>query len=165
MNAEPAPLINADHAAFMQGGVSISISSCNSNKIPSISRAAGCHITDDFQQVTLFIIGSHAGNVLDDIRNGGAVAATFSQPSSYRTVQLKGRHAAVTAITENERHIVQEYLDAFIRELKPFGHDENMVRAMFAYASGDIMAVRFTPCAAFSQTPGPHAGESLKANA
>lgn len=165
MNTESVPLINADHAAFMQSGVSISISSCDANKIPSISRAAGCQISDDHQQVTVFVIEPHAGNVLNDIRADGAVAVTFSLPSSYRTVQLKGHHATVTAITENEQHIAQRYLDAFVQELKPLGHDENMVRAMFAHAPGDMKAVRFAPCAAFSQTPGPRAGESLKANA
>jgi hypothetical protein len=167
MQAEsvPASLISAEHAVFMQGGVSISISSCNANKIPSVSRATGCHITPDRQHVTIFVIAPHAGNLLDDILHGGAVAVTFSKPSTNRTMQLKGRNAAVTEIAESEHHIASDYREAFVAELKPLDHDEHMVRAMFTCAPGDIVAVRFTPCAAFSQTPGPRAGESLKANA
>lgn len=162
---ESAPLINAEHAAFMQGGVSISMSSCNANNIPSVSRATGCRISADYRQVTVFVIASHAGTLLDDIRDGGAIAVTFSKPSTNRTVQLKGRDAVVTAIADDERHIAKTYVDAFVDELRPLGHNGDMVRAMFVSTPDDIVAVRFTPCAAFSQTPGPRAGESLKVNA
>jgi hypothetical protein len=165
MNIAPTPLITAEHAAFMQSGVSMSISSCNADKIPSVSRATGCRITSDRLQVTIFVIASHAGRLLDDIRRGGAVAVTFTRPSTNRTVQLKGKDAVVVETDINERGIASVYLDAFVEEVGGLGHDRNMVRAMFACAPDDIVAVRFTPCAAFSQTPGPRAGEALRANA
>jgi hypothetical protein len=165
MNTETTPLITAEHAAFMQSGVSMSISSCNADRIPSVSRATGCHIAPDRLQVTILVIAPHAGQLLDDIRRSGAIAVTFTKPSTNRTVQLKGKDAVVVGTSDGERGIARAYLDAFVEEVGQLGHDRNMVRAMFACAPSDIVAIRFTPCAAFSQTPGPRAGEALRPQA
>jgi hypothetical protein len=38
---------------------------------------------------------------------------------------------------------------------------EAVVRAILAYSPDDLVTVTYSPCAAFSQTPGPKAGEPL----
>ncbi|MGE5386579.1 MAG: hypothetical protein ACM3SV_11925, partial [Betaproteobacteria bacterium] len=79
--------------------------------------------------------------------------------------QLKGRDAMVEPLGEGDLQRVEAYRDGFVRELAPLGYDARLVRTFLACAPDDIVALAFTPSEAFSQTPGPHAGESLKAEA
>jgi hypothetical protein len=38
---------------------------------------------------------------------------------------------------------------------------EEVVRAIFSFSVEDLVTVLYSPCAAFSQTPGPKAGEPI----
>ena len=162
MTVPSTPLIDAEHAAFMQGGVSVSVGGCNADKLPSLTRALGCRVSADRVQVTVFVAAGHAGVLLDDLRANGAIAVVFSQPSTHRTVQLKGKDAQVRLLRPGELQLVDAYRNSFVAELKSLYYDPQLVRAFLSCPSEDIVALEFTPCAAFSQTPGPHAGEPLK---
>jgi hypothetical protein len=161
-NNAVSSLIDADHAAFMQAGVSISVAGCGERNMPSQARATGCRISADRLQVTLFLSATQAARLLADIRDNGAIAVVFSQPSTHRTVQLKGRDARIVGIADTDLDIVERYRDAFVAELQPLGFDAALIRTLLSYPPQDIVAVAFTPAEAFSQTPGPHAGEPLK---
>lgn len=160
-----APLIDAEHAAFMQGGVSISAGSCGSGKLPSLARATGCRVDADRRRVSIYVAASHAVDLLADVRATGAIAVVFSQPSTNRTMQVKGRDAVVAALAAGELAVVEAYRDAFVHELAPLGYAPHLIYTVLACAPDDIVALRFSPCAAFTQTPGPQAGQPLKAGA
>jgi hypothetical protein len=163
MKNEPVPLVDAHHAAFIRTGVSVSVGAYSQGKIPSQARATGCRVSSDRRRVSLFLSATQAADLLTDIRSNGAIAVVFSQPSSHRTVQLKGNDAIVGDLADDDYRIVDSYRDAFVQELEPLGFDPVMIRAMLACPPADLVAVSFTPAAAFSQTPGPNAGEPLKA--
>ena len=57
------------------------------------------------------------------------------------------------------RHSVQ-----FAAEVVPLGTPAEVVRMLLSVTADDLATVSFTPCAAFSQTPGPRAGEALAAS-
>ncbi|WP_026076198.1 hypothetical protein [Noviherbaspirillum massiliense] len=162
MDVSSQPLIDADHAAFLQGGVSISVAATRHGPIPSQTRAFGCTVSSDRMQVTLFVGMDHAADLIADIRNRGPIAAVFSQPSTHRTIQLKAQRADVRQLSEAELRLVDAYRDAFVKETVAIGHAEAMVRAMLACAADELVAIDFMPTAAFSQTPGPRAGERLE---
>ena len=161
--AAAAPLLDEDNAAFIQRGVAIHIASRGRTNAPSIARAIGCRVSPDRRRVTTFVPSAQAGALLEDIRATGTIAAVFSQPSTHRTIQLKAPHAVVEPIAKTDFRLIEAYRDAFVAEVIPMGFAEAGIRALLACSLADLVAVVFTPTAAFEQTPGPSAGKPLKA--
>ncbi|RPI43677.1 MAG: hypothetical protein EHM59_14790 [Betaproteobacteria bacterium] len=162
--AQPAPvLIDADQALFIAGGVGMSAAACRPGALPNMARCTGCRVSPDRRAVTLLIAATPGAALLDDIRRTAAIAAVFSQPSTHHTLQLKGSDARIVPLEAGDHALAERYVDAFVAELAPFGYPEAVVRGFLACAPDDLAAVQFTISAAFSQTPGPHAGEPLSA--
>ncbi len=160
-----APLIDADHAAFIERGISISISACGRDNLPSVTRALGCRVSADRRTLTV-LLGQRAGAaVLADIRASAQVAVVFSEPSTHRTVQLKAVDAIVESASGADLQHVARYRDSYTRELGLLGYNRALAAALLACPDEDIVAVSFTPSAAFSQTPGPNAGQALLVHA
>jgi hypothetical protein len=115
----------------------------------------------DRRRVTVFADERRASKLLTNIRTNGVIAVVFSQPSSHRTVQLKGSDAVVLEPVEDDPVIIAAYADSFVADLCSFGYSEAFARTLVTAASEKVVAITFTPEAAFDQTPGPHAGRSL----
>lgn len=162
MSETPSPL-DPDHAAFIQSGVSVIAASRNGRNETTLTRALGCRVSADRCHVTVFVSATQSGALLADVRANGAVAVVFSQPSTHRTIQLKGTDAAVGELVADDPHLIADYRRRMVTELRHPGFDEPFTRALLSAVPGDIVAVTFTPSAAFLQTPGPKAGTPLKA--
>ena len=156
-------LIDAAQAELICGGVGMSAATCRSGALPNMSRCTGCRVSSDLRRVTLLVAATPAAALLDDIRRNGVIAAVFSQPSTHHTLQLKGNDARIVPIEPGDPALVERYVSAFVAELTRFGYAEALVRAFLASSPDDLAAVQFTIAAAFSQTPGPNAGEPLAA--
>ncbi len=154
-------MLDSDNAAFIQTGVSISLASCGPDHLPSMSRGLGCKLLEGWSQVAVFVRRSQSQALLDHIRHSGRVANVFSLPSSNRTLQLKGIDARIAPFAPADLPIVEKHLADFILEVIPLGMTEAVVRAILASRPDDLSTVVYTPCAVFSQTPGPKAGERL----
>lgn len=159
---EIAPLIDEEHAAFMEGRISLTVGSCGADKRPSVARAAGCRVAPDRKRVRITLSGTQAAAVLAHVRETGRIAAVFSSPPTHRTVQLKGKDAVVEPGTPDDAATVARYRDNFVEVLDPLGFEATMIRTLLAFPDSDIVAVSFTPDEAYSQTPGPNAGSPLK---
>ncbi|HJV82823.1 hypothetical protein [Noviherbaspirillum sp.] len=162
MPSSSEPLIDADHADFMQRGVGIGVAACDSHNIPTLARAIGCRVSPDRRSITVFISATQAAPVLKCVRDNGAIAVVFSEPSTHRTVQVKGKDVVVGGLVEGDQEILADYRTAFMRQVSPLGHAEVLVGTLLTRPSADIVSLSFTPYAAFSQTPGPKAGEPLQ---
>lgn len=156
-------MLDSDSAAFIQTGVSISLAACSIDRMPCMSRGLGCKILDDRRQLAVFVNGSQSTELLEDIRNTGRVANVFNLPSSNRTLQLKGVDARVSPFDPADLPLIEAHIAEFLAEVLPFGMTEDMIRALFAYRVDDLVAVVYSPNAAYTQTPGPKAGELLSA--
>lgn len=155
-------MLDSDHTAFIQTGVSISLAACAPDRLPSMTRGLGCKVMDGGRQLGIFVKRSQAADLLDNIRSSdGRVANVFSLPSSNRTLQLKGIDARVEPFDPRDLPIVEGHIDDFVREVLPLGMQEAVVRTIFSFAVDDLVTVLYSPCAAFSQTPGPKAGEPI----
>lgn len=154
-------MLDSDNAAFIQTGVSISLASCGPDHMPSMGRGLGCKLLDGERQVCVFMRRSQSVALLDHIRHSSRVANVFSLPSSNRTVQLKGNDARIIPLAMADLHIVDSHIADFILEVMPLGMPEAVVRAILAFRPDDLVSVVYTPCATYSQTPGPKAGERL----
>ena len=153
--------LSDDICDFVSGGVSIIVAARNVQLRPSISRAKGCRVVrESVRRLRIILSAAQAGDFLDDVRSSGLVAATFSAPSTHRTLQFKGVDAQIAAIDDEDRAVMRAYAKAFAIEIDPLGFS-GMYAQTFLAAPDDEVAIEFTPSDAFQQTPGPEAGARL----
>jgi hypothetical protein len=162
MTPESEPLIDAEHAAFLQGGISMCVSACSKDMVPTLARATGCRVSPERRRVTVFVSALQAAPVLECIRHNGSIAVVFSQPSTHRTVQLKGTDAVIEALSNDDPDMIARYCASFAQELAPLGFAAAPVLTLLDFPRDELVRLSFTPTAAFSQTPGPKAGEPLR---
>lgn len=160
---DKASCLDAELTAFVQGGVSIIAASRDQANLPAIARAAGCRVSPDRRQVTILLAASQSAALLADISSTRTIAVVFSQPSTHRTIQLKGIDAAQASLQDGDRDLISAYTRAFAEELAPLGYRAEQVQALLWGAPDDYVAVSFSVSTAFTQTPGPRAGEPLMA--
>jgi len=158
---DPA-ILDEDHAAFIQGGVSVVVATRNADLVPDAVRGCGCRVSRDRRSVTVLVEPGRAGSVIGDIEANGMIAVVFSQPSTHRTIQLKGTDARVTRVLPRDRGLVERHLAAWVDELTAIGYRREFARAVHGEVPDAMVALVFTPTAAFQQTPGPGAGERLQ---
>lgn len=159
--SHPQPLIDAQHAAFIQGGVSMTIGACGPGMHPTLTRATGCRISTDLRRLTVFVSLRQGEPVLDCVRDNGLIAAVFSQPSTHRTIQLKGRDARVAPLEDGDPDRIAAYRKAFAADLATIGFRPVQVETLLGFPLPEVVAITFTPVEAYVQTPGPRAGERL----
>ncbi|MDP3858761.1 MAG: hypothetical protein Q8Q73_13470 [Stagnimonas sp.] len=150
-----------EHLAFIGGGVSITAGSCDRQRQPSMARAIGCELSADGQRLRLLFCPQRAQALLADVAASGRIAVAYSQPSTHRTLQLKGRDGRVEPALAGDAALLERYAQAFVAELAPMNFPEAMVRVLLQVLAAAPVAVSFTLDAAFSQTPGPGAGARL----
>jgi len=155
------PLLEEEHAAFVQGSVSIAAASRDVHNVPSIGRMTGCRVAVDRRRVTVYAAASQVPQLLTDIRSCGRIAVVFSRPSTNRSFQLKSDDAVVRPLVADELAVISRYAQAFAIEIAPLGHGAEHARALFMCVDDDLIAIDFTPNAAFEQTPGPSAGKAI----
>jgi len=154
-------LIDRDVLAFLEGRrVAVSIASRSEQFMPSVTRALGYRISADGSQVAVFV-PRQSERVLADLRATAQAAVVFTEPSTHRSMQVKGSDARITPLEEGDWPAVSAHADDLVAEICPLGYTEALVRKMTECTPQQIVAVRFTPSAAFGQTPGPRAGAAI----
>ncbi len=156
------PVLDDEHASFIQGGVSVVVATRNAELVPSVVRGCGCRVSRDRRRVTVLVETSRVGTVLEDIAANGQVAVVFSQPSNHRTIQLKGTDARLARVTAVDRAVSAGHLESWVGELVEIGYRREFAQVVRGRAARGLAAIAFTPTAAFQQTPGPGAGERLR---
>jgi hypothetical protein len=122
--------------------------------------AVGCRLSEDRRQVTVLLPEPSSRAVLADLRANGHIAVVFSEPSTHRTLQVKGEDAALVSGDARDAALAEQHLRNFVDEIGQLGFVAEVARTMLGH-DRQLMAVRFTVSAAFEQMPGPAAGEPL----
>lgn len=155
-------LLSADNLAFIQKGISISVASRDVRLVPSLSRGLACRLSDCGQQLRVSVARSQCHDLLRDLEKTHAIAVVFTEPTTHRTLQIKGSDATLAEVQEADRETLDASGEAFAAEILPLGFDAAYTRRLFFVAPEDLVVVAFTPEAVFQQTPGPHAGDPLE---
>jgi hypothetical protein len=158
-----APLLDQGLAAFVQTGVAIYVAARGAGNVPALARASGCRVAADRRSVTVLLDAAKSEALLEGVRGSSAIAVVFSWPPTHRTIQLKGTDAVAVAATDEDRAVAARWADDFIAAIVSLGYEEPVFRALLWTDPADLVAVTFTPSAAFDQSPGPRAGEPLGA--
>jgi hypothetical protein len=155
------PVIDADHAAFMQRGVALNVAACGPGGLPSIARALGCRLSADGRRVRLMLSSVQGAELLAHVAASGKLAAVFCDPSTQRTVQLKSDAAVIAAPEVADLQAVARYRAAWLQALVPLGYEQRLAEALTACSDAELAVLEFAPSEAYSQTPGPNAGQPL----
>ncbi len=158
------PSVDADPLALLDRGVGVSIASRDANRLPDLVRALGA-TRDESGVITVYVSGRDARHVLDDLRSNGAIAVVFSQPTSHRTVQVKAGRVEIVSGREADVAVARERIAAMAQELERAGYDRAFATRMLSFVPEELVLVRLRPEQVFDQTPGPHAGRALDAEA
>ena len=161
MTPTPAPLIGPEQAALIARRVSVIVGSRDAAQRPHVMRAVGRRVSDDLRQVTVFLPAAQSRAMLADLRANGQIAVVFSEPSTNRTVQLKGGDARITPLAADDPPHIERYLRDFADEIGQLGFTQDVADTLVVRRMDELVAVHFTPLAAFEQTPGPNAGRAL----
>ena len=156
-------VLDEEQASFICGVISMSAASCRSGGVPSLARAVGCRTSVDRRAVTVLFAETASAALLEDVRRTGAIAVVFSRPAHHRTLQLKGKDALIVPVEAGDAELSSRQIEIFVDGLSALGYQASIVRSVLASSPQDLLAVRFTVAAAFSQTPGLAAGEALGA--
>jgi hypothetical protein len=164
--AEPTarPILDAEHAAFiLLPGISMTAASRGARNLPELGRVHGCRVSADRSRLTVLLPSDQYPGLIEALRASRAIAVVFSQPTTHRTIQLKGTDAALEPLAPGDAELAAQTTDTFAAGLGALGYNEAMVRTAVWYEPAGLVAIGFTPCAAFQQTPGPRAGAPLAA--
>ena len=155
------PIVLApEDLALLQRGCGVSIASRDATCLPDLVRGVGQRVEPN-GEITVFLSRVDGAGVLANLRENGAIAAVFSQPSTHRTVQMKATRVSIATATAADVETVERCRAAMSAELHAIGYGPEFARALLACEPGDLVAVRFAPESAFDQTPGPKAGAPI----
>lgn len=161
--AAPSP-IGPEQAALITGPVSIVASSRDADLRPHLMRPAGCRLSEDRRRLTLVLPRASSRQLLDDVAANRRIAVVFSEPSSNRTLQLKGHDAVVATCGPEDAALARRHLDGFAAAIGRLGFAHEVAQTLLAH-DPELVAVHFTIAEAYEQTPGPSAGKPLAAPA
>ena len=154
-------MIDPDVIAFLDGRrVAVSIASRSEHCIPSVTRALGYRISTEAREFAIFV-PRQSERVLADLRATAQAAVVFTEPSTHKSLQVKGDSVRLTPLEEGDWPVISAYADELVAEICPLGYPEPLIRKMVECTPQQVVAARFVPTAAFGQTPGPRAGAAL----
>jgi hypothetical protein len=125
---------------------------------PEVTRGWGPHVAGDGTALTLCVAATPDSATLANLQANGAIAATFSLPTSYRTVQLKGAVLDLRAPTAEDLARVEAHFAGFAAEVEQVGIPREAARRL---VDPELVAVSFAVRELYDQTPGPNAGAPL----
>lgn len=149
------------HAAFIESGVAIELATRDAANQPHLTIGCGCRTDAAEGRVTILVNRLYSAAFLAALDESGAVAVNFGRPSDHHAIQLKARDARLTPPSAGDAVLVESYQAAFADDMLKIGFSRNLTAAYLALAPVELVAVSFAPVAAYTQTPGPAAGQPL----
>ena len=156
--SEPAPTIAPELASHIEGGVAIVVATRDADLRPQITRGCGAGVAADGSTLTICVTAAEGSRTLDNLRANGAIALTFSSPTTYRTVQAKGVVTELREPSESDLERRGEHLEDLCDQAEQVGIERRLTRRL---ARGEAVAVTVAVRELYEQTPGPGAGTRL----
>lgn len=142
---------------------SFRLGGCDRGGQPHVCRALAAEALPDGRMLALLAERTAPGLVAA-LRETGQVALLMTSPRSNRTLHVKGRDARVDpALPEHATLLAlrQRQLADEVAEVDGFGGTAAFIANWYRVDLHELVAVRFSVCGAWDQTPGPHAGQPV----
>jgi hypothetical protein len=152
------PAISDELKAFVEAGAVASVGTRSGDLVPNGLRGWGTRVSADKTAVEIFDDRPAAATCISNLRDNGRIAVCFTEVSTNRSVQLKGRCVEVGDPQAADWTAVDAHREAFTREVGLLGFPAQVVRNMW---STQVVKIRFVVEDIYDQTPGPKAGRPL----
>ena len=152
-------MIDAELTALLQEPVMMVFAARSAAGLPALGRALGARPAADGRTVDIFTPAAQWDEALSGLAPGSPLAFTFTRPNDYRTFQLKGALVSIRPSDAEDLAAADRYVTQVSLALAALGVQPQQMAHWLG--RGDLVTLRLAPDAAFSQTPGPHAGERL----
>jgi hypothetical protein len=143
---------------LIAGGVATIVASRDDRLRPSIARGWAIEVSADGTDVRLCVEAPVGSRMRDNLQSNGAIAVTCSRPTTYRTVQLKGRVASIADPSAEQLADVERHAEAFSSEAEQVGLGPG---SGFRLLDSALLSVIFEVAEIYDQTPGPNAGARI----
>ena len=145
----------------LQQGVTLRVGSSTPEGQPELAFAHAAWALPD-GRIELLARSEAGAELLDAIRATGRVAVSAGLPITCRVLHVKGVDAEVLPPHAEQGPKFAHCFEAWLRQIELFGADRRQVNAVLGDLTlDDLSCVRFTPLAAWDQTPGPGAGQPI----
>lgn len=151
-------MLNQEWSEFLENGVAMTLGCCDSQLKSKGARCVGAVVGLDRKTVTFYIQKDSAQRVLAILQERPQVAVVTSLPSTYKTLQLKGRYVSHREADSRDRIILERYRELFFAETDKAGVPSQVMRLMVSFPA---IAVDIEITQLFLSTPGQHAGAPL----
>jgi len=151
-------MIDAELAAFVEGGQSIHVSTCDAHGRPHGVRGVAARADAIAGHVDVYIADIAYGRLRPALESSRQAAMVFCRPTDDRACQLKGAVVSVRPADPSERTMAREQWDGFMAALDGIGISPRMADR-WPWWPAHVVRVQVT--AIFEQTPGPKAGAQL----
>lgn len=156
-----AGILPPDLVAFLQGGVAPILGVRTADGRPLVGSATACRIREA-RLVQVFLDRHRNAPLLDAIRAGSAIAATFSRARDHRSIQLKAPSARLRDMDSADLPEIARQCTILRDELIDLGYTRPQAAAYSGFDPAALAVVEFLPQRVFTQTPGPGAGAELR---
>jgi hypothetical protein len=156
--APGGPLLNDETMELLGSGVTIHVATADAGLRPEYTLGAGVRAHRDRRTVTVYVARVLLYRTLENIEANGRIAVALSRPSDHRSIQIKGRVAAVRDSGPADGETQQRYGAALVEQLAIVGVPRSLVRRLSAWPS---VAIDIDVAEVYAQTPGPSAGARI----
>jgi len=153
-------MLPEEHVTFVESGVSVLVGTRDAHLKPFGMRGVGAKVHADRKTLTIFLPTPTSVRALENLRDNGRIAITFTRPIDHRSMQLKGKAIAFREANEDERPLLESWVEGWARHLEVVGLPRALGSRLTFWPA---MAVDVAIEASFHQTPGPSAGKCITA--
>jgi len=150
--------IEGDLKELLESGVGTYVGAGTPAAGPRVTRGWGLRVLPGGRLVDVFLEDPGGNDVLAAAREDGRVAVVVAAPTTYRSIQLKGRLVDVAPPEPGDAEWVQRHRDLYAAATALIGLAPHVSRNLWTHP---VMRLRFSVEEGFDQTPGPRAGERL----
>lgn len=154
-------VLPAHLVAFLQGGVAVTLGARSNSGRPIVGAGVACRVAA-ITGVRVLLSPSANSDFIEAVKNGSAVAVTFSRARDHRSIQLKVMHANICDAAPDDFIEAERQCALLADELVELGYTRLQANAYAHCGTSDLVSLEFTPERMFTQTPGPGAGAELK---
>jgi hypothetical protein len=150
--------IDPELAAFLGQGVAVIVATRDDRMQPEITRGWGPQVAADGRELTLCLSMPPGSASRANLEANGEIAITFSLPTTYRSVQVKGRAELGGDPTPEQRSRIEAHVALFVEQVGQIGMAPSHASRM---SVPPVVAVTCSVRELYDQTPGAGAGAPL----
>lgn len=155
-----ADVLTSDLVAFCQSGVSVVLAATTSDGLPVAGKGLSVLISAE-GRVRIYLRECINMPLLAALDAGSGIAATFTEPRTHRSIQMKAKATRRLAVEPTDLPEVARQIRHFGNDLVDMSYTHRLVEHYCMYADEELVVIEYLPSDAFVQTPGPGAGSQL----